>query len=210
MRFNKIEKGFQYAFSAALRAYRRGSIAIGCAIMNTSNECIATGENSIYADDNSEKINRHNLAHAEINAILKAGSGRSNKDVSNYTLYTTMEPCIMCFGAIVMCYYKNVKFATVDPIGGATQVNIAKYDSIKFEGPFEYLQDIQIALTIYRGFALNLSHIKMMIERYSGISEYGVAFLGKKLYDDAVFNNFINQEVYVTDEELFDYMFERL
>jgi len=106
MRYRDMEKGFQYAFSAALSAYRRGSTPIGCAILDARNECAATGENSIYANDDQEMIHHHHLAHAEINAILKAGSGGIDGfDSTSCVLYTTMEPCIMCFGAIVMCYY---------------------------------------------------------------------------------------------------------
>jgi len=208
MRFSEIEKGFKYAFSSALRAYRRGSTAIGCAIMNADNECIATGENSIYAEDNSEKINHHNLAHAEINAILKAGSGRT-ADVSGYTLYTTMEPCVMCFGAIVMCYYKKVKFAALDPYAGATRLNTQHDYGLNIEGPFEDLQKIQAAILIYRGLSRNGAYIGRTIEMYKDICETGVD-LGKKLHSDVIFNDMINQEIYVTDEELFDYMFEQL
>ena len=207
MRFNEIEKGFQYAFISALQAYRRGSIAIGCAVMNPD-ECISTGENSIYADDNGEKINGHNLAHAEINAILKAGSGR-NADVTNYTIYTTMEPCIMCFGAIVMCYYKKVKFAALDPYAGATKLNVLHSYNLEIDGPFDYLQEMQVALTVYRGMKLNMSFIKRTIEMYINICEKGVN-LGKKLFYDVRFTEMMNKKTSVTDEELFNYMLEQL
>jgi len=202
-----MEKGFQYAFSSALKAYRRGSTAIGCAIMNEHNECISTGENSIYANDSIEKINRHNLAHAEINAILKAGSGRTT-DVSNYTIYTTMEPCIMCFGAIVMCYYKKVKFAALDPYGGATGLNSQDTYNLQIEGPFEGLQNIQVALTVYRSMKLNLTVVNRTIEMYKNICDTGVD-LGKKLYNDDVFNNMMNEPEMISDEELFNYMFSQ-
>ena len=207
MRFNEIEKGFRLAFSAALEAYRRGSTAIGCAVMN-ADECVSIGWNSIYTSDNHEKINRHNLAHAEINAILKAGSG-SNTDVSGYTVYSTMEPCIMCFGAIVMCYYKKLKFAALDPYAGATRLNVQHNYDLEIHGPFDGLQNIQVALSVYRGLKLNMSFVYRTIEYYNNICESGVN-LGKRLYEDAVFNDMINQKVCVPDEELFDYMFEKL
>ena len=210
MRFNEIEEGFRYAFSSALRAYQRGSTAIGCAIMNANNECVSLGENSIYVSDTDqkEKINNHNLAHAEINAILKAGSGR-NADVSNYTLYTTMEPCIMCFGATVMCYYKKVKFASLDPYGGAVKFNTQHNYGLQIEGPFEGLQDIQVALAIYRGLKLNMSFVNRTIEMYKDICGTGVK-LGKMLYADMNFTEMIDKKICVTDQELVDYMFERL
>lgn len=204
MCYKNIEKGFQYAFSSALRAYRRGSTAIGCAIMNNQNECVSTGENSIYANDDTEKINRHNLAHAEINAILKAGSGR-NADVSNYTIYTTMEPCIMCFGAIVMCYYNKVKFAAVDPYGGATKLNMQNGYGLQIEGSFDELQNIQVALSVYRGLKLNMSFVHRTLSMYKGICESGL-ILGRKLYDDTIFSEMIETSS-VSCEEVIDYMF---
>ena len=207
MCFNEIEKGFQSAFSSALRAYRRGSTAIGCAIIDARNECVATGENSIYASDNSEKINRHNLAHAEINAILKIKSGAAH--VTDNILYTTMEPCIMCFGAIVMCYYKKIRFAALDPYAGAAKLNTQNNYGLHIDGPFEGLQDIQVALAVYRGLSLNQSFVSRTIEMYKDICANGVN-LGKRLYADAIFTEMIDRKICVTDEELFNYMFDRV
>ncbi len=209
MTFLEMEKGFQYAFSAALRAYRRGSTAIGCAIMNSDGECISLGENSIYANDDMEKINRHHLAHAEINAILKVGSGHYGVDHKNNILYTTMEPCIMCFGAIVMCYYKHVKFAAPDPIGGATNIKEQNRYNLSVEGPFEGLAELQVALAIYRSLALNLSHIQRMIDQYEGICTKGV-LLGETLHRDTAFGDMIDGRAVVADEKLFNYMFAQL
>jgi tRNA(adenine34) deaminase len=204
MFYKDIEKGFQFAFSSAINAYRRGSTAIGCAIMDANNECISLGENSIYANDKNEEINRHNLAHAEINAILKVESGHY---AAENTLYTTMEPCIMCFGAMVMCYYKKVKFAAVDPYAGATHLNAEKNYNLQIDGPFEPLQKLQVALAIYRGLKLKLPHVKRTMQMYQGICDPGIQ-LGNKLYYDNEFDEMINNPVNrASDEDLINYMF---
>jgi tRNA(adenine34) deaminase len=208
MIYKDMEKGFQHAFSAALRAYRRGSTPIGCAIMDKDDNLLCSGENSIYANNQSEVINNHNLAHAEINAILKIKSGHNA--VSQNTLYTTMEPCALCFGAIVMSYYKSVKFAAYDKYGGATCLNSAtdfiKNQNITVSGPFEPLQKIQIALLIFRRLELGFEHNSHFIDIYNSYCADGV-LLGQHLFEDKLFAQMINHDG--SDSGILNYMLSR-
>ncbi len=193
MLYREMEPGFQHAFAAAIRAYRRGSTPIGCAIMNADGKCVAKGENSIYSDDRAEIINGHHLAHAEINAILKLDR-LEHPDVSSYTLYATMEPCALCFGAVVMSYLKHVKYAASDKYSGAVCLNTAtpyiKDQNIRISGPFDTLQDIQVALIVHRRLSVGFSSDDQFTRLYSSYSPKGVA-LGEKLYRDPYFQGML-------------------
>ena len=58
-------------------------------------------------------------AHAEILAIREAASKVQNYRLLNTTLYVTVEPCIMCMGAIIHARISTVVFGTFDPKWGA-------------------------------------------------------------------------------------------
>lgn len=58
-------------------------------------------------------------AHAEIVALRAAGAGEGNYRLPGSTLYVTLEPCVMCAGAIVHARIARVVFAADDPKTGA-------------------------------------------------------------------------------------------
>ena len=58
-------------------------------------------------------------AHAEILAIRSACAALGNYRLSDATLYVTLEPCIMCAGAIIQARIGRLVFGAVDPKGGA-------------------------------------------------------------------------------------------
>ncbi len=149
MSFKELEFGFKIALQAAWEAYIEGSIPIGAVVLNQKSELVSIGRNRIYENSApSPQIFRHQLAHAEANAILQL-SEDDYPDIRSYTLYTTMEPCPFCFGAVVMGSIKNVKFAARDGWGGATSlVNASNYlinKRLHIEGPFDLLEKVEIA-----------------------------------------------------------------
>jgi hypothetical protein len=79
---------------------------------------------------------------------------------------------------------------------------------LEIKGPFEGLQDIQIALLIYRGLGLNLSFVRNRIPKYEAVCKSGVS-LGIRLCDDSIFHELISTSS-VSTEEVIDYMFLQL
>lgn len=65
------------------------------------------------------------LGHAEVNALRAALNGRQFTRDSELTIYTTLEPCIMCFGTILNCPVTKVVYAMEDVYGGATKISAA-------------------------------------------------------------------------------------
>ena len=99
------------ALAEAEKAAGEGEIPVGAVIV-VNGEIVATGRNcSVATSDPS--------AHAEIIALREAGSGLGNYRLPDATLYVTLEPCVMCTGAIVQARLKRVVFGAYDEKAGA-------------------------------------------------------------------------------------------
>jgi tRNA(adenine34) deaminase len=103
--------GMRAALAEAEKAAGEGEIPVG-AVVVVKGEIIATGRNcSIATSDPS--------AHAEIIALRAAGSAAGNYRLPGATLYVTLEPCVMCTGAIVQARLKRIVFGAYDKKAGA-------------------------------------------------------------------------------------------
>ncbi len=103
--------GMRAALAEAEKAAGEGEIPVGAVIV-VNGEIIATGRNcSVATSDPS--------AHAEIVALRAAGSGQGNYRLPDATLYVTLEPCVMCTGAIVQARLNRVVFGAYDEKAGA-------------------------------------------------------------------------------------------
>jgi tRNA(adenine34) deaminase len=95
----------------AQRAEQQGEVPVG-ALVVYENRCLAEGWN--------QPIQNHDpTAHAEIQAIRKAGQVLNNYRLIDCTLYVTLEPCVMCMGAIAHSRVKRLVFGAFDPKRGA-------------------------------------------------------------------------------------------
>lgn len=109
--------------------------------MNKTGEIIAKGRSLLYENKGEVgEIVRHKLAHAELNAILKV-SEFDYPNIRKFSLYSTTEPCPLCFGALVMANIRDLKFAVRDRYAGGTKLNekseyIAS-KKINITGPFK-------------------------------------------------------------------------
>jgi len=106
------EKYMALALSEAKKAGQMGEVPIGAIL--TSNDGVilsATHNRTIDLVDPT--------AHAEILALREAALKINNYRLLNTTLYVTVEPCIMCMGAIVHARISKVVFGTADPKWGA-------------------------------------------------------------------------------------------
>lgn len=101
----------RHAIRLAQRAQEHGEVPVG-AILVKDNRCIAEGWNLPIANHDA-------TAHAEIIAIRKAGQVFENYRLVDTTLYVTLEPCVMCMGAISHSRVKRLVFGATDPKRGA-------------------------------------------------------------------------------------------
>ena len=103
----------QYALELASRAESEGEVPVG-AIVVYDEQIIGEGWNRPISDSDP-------TAHAEIMALRSAAKKIQNYRLLDTTLYVTLEPCIMCTGAIIHARVKRVVYGATDPKAGATE-----------------------------------------------------------------------------------------
>jgi len=105
------------ALKEAKKAYFKNSVPIGCVIVNEDNEIVSKAHNGV------------GLEHAELLAIKQAIETNKDWRLTNLTIYVTIEPCLMCIGAIlnsrisrVVYGSKNKKYGSIDSLLDIRQV----------------------------------------------------------------------------------------
>ncbi len=99
------------ALELARCAEAEGEVPVG-AVVVADGQIIGEGYNRPIAGYDP-------TAHAEIQALRAAAKFRQNYRLPGTTLYVTLEPCVMCAGAIVHARVAHVVYATADPRSGA-------------------------------------------------------------------------------------------
>lgn len=107
------EEWMAEALKQAFLAQEKGEVPVGAIIVY---------ENSIFSTGYNQVITRCDpSAHAEIIAIRNAGQKLANYRLVNMRMYVTLEPCVMCVGALIHARISEVIYATPDPKTGACQ-----------------------------------------------------------------------------------------
>jgi tRNA(adenine34) deaminase len=105
------EKWMRLALEEASLARTAGEVPVGAVIIR-GEELLAKAHNSPIALSDPS-------AHAELLAIRRASAGIGNYRLAGTTLYTTLEPCLMCAGAILQSRIERLVFGAADPKSGA-------------------------------------------------------------------------------------------
>ena len=99
------------AIELAEEAGRRGEVPVGAVIVGPDGRVVGRGFN--------QPILRHDpTAHAEVMALRNAAETLANYRMPGCTLYVTLEPCVMCAGAIMHARIGRVVFGARDPKTG--------------------------------------------------------------------------------------------
>jgi tRNA(adenine34) deaminase len=99
------------ALDAARVAATHDDVPVGCVVV-VGNEVVATGENR-------REIDADPTAHAEIVALRAAAGARGRWRLDDATVYVTVEPCVMCAGALVNARVARVVIGALDEKAGA-------------------------------------------------------------------------------------------
>lgn len=105
------EACMQKAIEQAHRAWRCGEVPVG-AVVVCGGRIIARGHNRSIGDHDPS-------AHAEIIALREAGRRLGNYRLLQADLYVTLEPCAMCFSALVYARIARLIYGATDPKAGA-------------------------------------------------------------------------------------------
>ena len=106
------------ALERARAAAAEGEVPVGAVLVH--------GERIIAAGHNTPISSHDPTAHAEIEALRAGGRALGSYRLSDTTLYVTLEPCVMCIGAIFHARISRVVFGAPEPKTGAagSQVNL--------------------------------------------------------------------------------------
>ena len=102
----------QQAIELAKGASNFDDVPVGALIVNEQGEVLATGQNLREKDNDP-------TAHAEMVAIKNVGNKIGNWRLDDLTLVVTLEPCVMCAGAIAQSRMKRLVYGAFDEKAGA-------------------------------------------------------------------------------------------
>ena len=102
----------QQAIAIAQEVKFSGDVPVGALIVNEAGEIVSFGKNEREKDNDP-------TAHAEIVAIRKASEKLGSWRLDELTLIVTLEPCVMCAGAILQSRLKRLVFGAFDQKAGA-------------------------------------------------------------------------------------------
>ena len=119
--WDSLSLPWQVCLEEAWLAYRAGCIPIGAAITAPDGAIISRGRNRSndpFVPDGM--VHSSKLAHAELNALIVFPDGEY--DFRLCTLYTVLEPCPLCLGALYMAGVRRFYYAACDPWAGSVNL----------------------------------------------------------------------------------------
>jgi len=109
---NRAEFFMKRAIMQALRAWKNGEVPVGAVLVSKKGDIISEAHNCPISMDDP-------TAHAEILALRRAAARLGNYRLPDTWMFTTLEPCVMCAGALVWARVEGVVFGARDPRSGA-------------------------------------------------------------------------------------------
>jgi tRNA(adenine34) deaminase len=207
--WSELNDIWKECFSLAWVSFKRGTIPIGSAIADSQDNIIARGRNRIFDEGSTHPLSGTCMAHAEMTAMSSLKE-KDHPNIKQYTLYTTMEPCPMCFGTMVMMGIRNLRYAARDGFAGATELNIKmeyirnKGINVDMEGP--EMEVFQICLQGYYEYTRKHNRQEEILDTWRVYCVDGVN-LAKVLYEEEYFKNALHRDKPI--QEVYDEVINR-
>ena len=131
---NNDIKFMKEALKEAKKAYTKKEIPVGAVIVY-QDEIIARAHNTRVSE-------KQVFTHAEIKAINKACKKLNSWILEDCTIYVTLEPCLMCTGALLQSRIKRIVYATTEPKHGVIESIDNVLDNPKFNHKIEITSGI--------------------------------------------------------------------
>jgi len=106
------DEAMRAALEVARAAPLSGDVPVGAVVLDRTGAIIAIGHNE-------RQVTHDATAHAELLALRRAGAAVGSWQLTGCTLAVTLEPCVMCAGAVVLARLDRLVFGAWDPKLGA-------------------------------------------------------------------------------------------
>jgi len=142
------ERFMRAALAEAALAGGHGDVPVGCLIV-ANGAILARGENR-------RELDRDPTAHAEIVALRRAAAQRGHRRLDDVTVYVTLEPCVMCAGALVSARVARLVVGALDEKAGAvgSRYNLLSDPRLLHEVSLTYDVLVEDSATLLREFFL--------------------------------------------------------
>ncbi len=126
------------ALKKADRAFEKGEFPVGCVVV-LDNQVIADSSRTGTSGDR-ERFSE--IDHAEIICLRQIEKAKNKYNLSKAVLFCTMEPCLMCFGAILLSGIKKIVYAYEDAMGGGTHCDLNQLPILYKESEIEVIKGV--------------------------------------------------------------------
>jgi tRNA(adenine34) deaminase len=200
--WDSISLPWQVCLEEAWLAYRAGCTPIGAVITAPHGEIISRGRNRVNEPSVRDGfIHSNKLAHAELNALIVLS--QRQVDLRTCTLYTVLEPCPLCLGALYMAGVRRFYFAARDPWAGSSNLlGATPYLSrkpVQAFGPYNPdLEQIIIAIQVISFLEGVIEGTVQVIETWRGVFPQFIAF-GEQVFAVQLLPDFKAKNLPVSD-----------
>jgi tRNA(adenine34) deaminase len=165
------EKYMTQALTLARNALDHDEFPVGC-IMVYDGQIIAQGERR-----GTRQQVPSELEHAEMLALRQLENANASIDRNRVTLYATLEPCLMCFGALLISGIGTIVYAYEDAMGGGTVCDRSKLPILYKNNGVRIIPNVcrQESLTLFQDF-FSRAHINYWQDSF--LAEYTLAQSG--------------------------------
>ena len=133
--FTQDDEWMRIAIEAARKAAEIGEVPVGAAIVTEKGELLSVSSNRTITNNDP-------TAHAEILALREAAGKIGNYRLNGATVYTTIEPCAMCAGALVNARVARLVFGAYDERFGAVATHFGICSSEKLNHRVEVVAGV--------------------------------------------------------------------
>lgn len=124
------------ALGQAKRALAAGEFPVGCVLVY-QNKILVTGTRQGTLGNR-----RNELDHAEIVALRRLIAIDESIDHGRITIFCTMEPCLMCFGALILAGIGKIVYAYEDAMGGGSECDLTRLKPLYKNSSIEVVRSI--------------------------------------------------------------------
>jgi len=184
MLWNSLTPVWRACVGQAWEAMGANTFPIGAIVVDGSGDVVAAGRNRVFeTEPHPGALHGSMLAHAEMNALVDLAN--MGKQARECELYTSLDPCPMCLGAIRMSSIRRVHIAARDPLVEAallaTSTGFMRRRQIELLGPENLILE-RVLVVMHTIFTLNLgSAWDVLVEEKADLGYMVAVNLGREL-----------------------------